>query len=319
MGERTSCIEHPESTPIVIIRADYLAICEDDHCRAALLAIFEWWTNVKRGWSEQARMSNDIARAGGAQGTQDEDTWIWKTVADLSIDMLGLYSERSIRPALKWLAGQGFIQSRRNPQFGWDATPQYKLNVENVNAALRRLPRGAVSARQKEHAASGKNGHLDLTKNGHLDLPENAGAIPESTAQSISEELSSSATTRARAGEPEPPTEPPERPAVYAAWEHVGGPLTARIADFLHDAVADYGEAFVMAAIKEAGDSSSAVNVKYVRSILESCRREGRFPGEPRSRSAGRPALEKPDEPTLYQKVSAKELEAMRRQKERLS
>jgi hypothetical protein len=309
MSVRTSCIEHPAENPMVIIRADFLAICEGDHCRAALLAVFEWWTNVKRGWSDQARATNDIARSGGMPGVQDEETWIWKTADELSAEMLGLYSERSIRPALKWLTGQGFISVRRNPVFRWDATPQYMLNVEVVNAAIRNAPHPAISDRQKRASASGKNGQIEDGKNGQIEATQIGTAIPEITPERTEKTPAAAATTRARVresvkteGQGEGLAPAPAPPAVYATWEATGALLSGQIAEELADAVREFGEPFVIAAIEEMG-KSGARNLKYLRTILDSCRRDGRMPGAPRvstrppaaQQAAKRAAMEDPD------------------------
>jgi hypothetical protein len=69
--------------------------------------------------------------------------------------------------------------------------------------------------------------------------------------------------------------------AVFAAWHNAGALLTAQIADELKDSVGEFSEAFVIAGIEEMG-KSGARNLKYLRRILDDCRRDGRMPGQPR-------------------------------------
>jgi hypothetical protein len=106
----------------------------------------------------------------------------------------------------------------------------------------------------------------------------------------VPKEITPSPATPARARESEF-AEKTEPHPVLAAWQAVGGGLLRHSVEFLRGAVKEYGEAFVLAAIAEAGDSSAgAVNVKYLRSILEACRKEGRFPGAARAPQSNRRA-----------------------------
>lgn len=90
--------------------------------------------------------------------------------------------------------------------------------------------------------------------------------------------------------------------AVFSAWHKTGALMTGQIADELKDAVGEFGEAFVIAAIEEMG-RSNARNLKYLRSIMDRCRAEGRMPGAPRpstrppaaQQAAKRAATEDPD------------------------
>lgn len=42
---RESCINHAPRVRSVVIKSDYLEICENDHCEAALLSLVEFWAN----------------------------------------------------------------------------------------------------------------------------------------------------------------------------------------------------------------------------------------------------------------------------------
>lgn len=135
-------------------------------------------------------------------------------------------------------------------------------------------------------------------------VPDNV--IPE-------EQKNTTSTAPARARESEFSSTPQAPPAVIAAWESVGGRRAQHITAFLAGAVTEYGEPFVLAAIREGGESSATgVSVKYLRSILEACRKEGRFPGV-----RAHPAGSSP--PAAGRALSASDLKELRRQREETS
>ena len=92
------------------------------------------------------------------------------------------------------------------------------------------------------------------------------------------------------------------RPNIFGAWERVAGPLTGQISDALQDAVRQFGEPFVTAAIEEMGISGARPSLKYLQEILDTCQREKRSPGQPRplrppaaQQAAKRAATEDPE------------------------
>ena len=71
----------------------------------------------------------------------------------------------------------------------------------------------------------------------------------------------------------------PERPTVYRLYEENIGPLTPMIADSLKDAEQDYSAEWVGDAIRIAV-ASNARSWRYIQSVLERWRKEGRLPHE---------------------------------------
>jgi len=152
---KTSIIEHGSRMQLVIIREDYLSICDNDHCSAAILNVFEYWTNIKLGQIEQTDIENGI-KAKGEIPTEEADLWIYKTIPDLKGELLGLFGERSIATSLARLKIKEFLLTRNNPKFGWDRTIQYLFLTDNIRSALL-------------HDASGKNAASMLQKGGFQD------------------------------------------------------------------------------------------------------------------------------------------------------
>jgi hypothetical protein len=110
----------------------------DPQCAAALLNVFEYWTNYKIEHSKQAQKHNEIREAGGLEANQDDGLWIWKTTDDLHKDVLEIWGTTKIEHARKWLVEQGLIHQRNNPEYKWDKTYQYKMDIDAVNLRIRK-------------------------------------------------------------------------------------------------------------------------------------------------------------------------------------
>ncbi|MEY3400725.1 MAG: hypothetical protein RLZZ86_328 [Cyanobacteriota bacterium] len=119
-----SCIKHPDKTPLVLLRKEYLEIT-GNHCAAKLLAIFEFWTNK-------------LSSIGDALGKTARE-WIYKSLACLQDELMGEHGIHAIRRGILILEELGFISKRHNPHIKYDRTWQYKLEVEKVQEALNLL------------------------------------------------------------------------------------------------------------------------------------------------------------------------------------
>lgn len=176
---KSSCITHNSRQIAVIIRQDYLAICDNNHCAAALLNIFEYWTNIKLGQQEQARIENEIADAGKADKI-DDSLWIYKSIPELQKELMGLFGETKVGNALKIILDKGFITTRNNPKYGWDRKLQYLFNIELVQAVILRY-------------GNRKTTTLKASKPRHASL-ENKAAIPKTTTKTPNEITSKNVT-----------------------------------------------------------------------------------------------------------------------------
>lgn len=198
---KTHCITHPGGAELVMIREEYFAICDKNHCAAALLNVFEYWTDIKIGQREQAEAENEIAQAGNASPIES-DLWIYKSIPDLRKELLGLFGVSKIGKALDLLTAKGFIDSRNNPKYGWDRTLQYEFKIENVQKAIQALKITHGSVKKKVSKAS---------KTTHRSVKNNA-AIPETTTQT---------TTEGNATPSKAPTGRKEFPVEFTKWTRV--------------------------------------------------------------------------------------------------
>lgn len=121
MTTSKSCINHPEKSPLVLLRSDYLEIC-GNHCAAKLLAIFEFWTNK-------------LSFVGDRLGKVARE-WIYKSLSCLQSELMGEHGIHAIRKGISVLEGLGFVSKRHNPHIKYDRTFQYRLEVGNIQKAL---------------------------------------------------------------------------------------------------------------------------------------------------------------------------------------
>ena len=134
---KTSAIQHPPKDRFVMIRASYLALCEGDHCAAAILHEAEHWYNYRLANSNQATQENERAQQNDETPSQVTDLWFYMTVEDWqSTALLGAFSERKVQAALTWLVDNEYLFRRNNPKYAWDRTFQYLLNVVKVQECI---------------------------------------------------------------------------------------------------------------------------------------------------------------------------------------
>lgn len=169
MANRLSSVPVRRKTKVAQLREDLLTICENNHCRAMVLGQLIYWNDINAG-----KMKN-------AAGDSKEHLWIRRTQEELAEDILRAYSADLIAQALKWLIGQGMLESRRHPTQKWNRTLQYRVQVELVNDLIdsHLNDQNAVH----EHREDG----CSKTENSGLSRPENQGAILETMKKPIVE------------------------------------------------------------------------------------------------------------------------------------
>jgi hypothetical protein len=103
-------------------------LCDGDQAAAALLNNFVYWHD----WCLQhGRHDQTASLADPDHKSIDPECWFWKTVEDLSRDLLGGWGEKKIRSAVALIEAKGFAASRPSPINPWDRTKQYRLVAEN--------------------------------------------------------------------------------------------------------------------------------------------------------------------------------------------
>lgn len=117
---RSSVISHPPAVPMVILRAEYLAICGNDDIAAIVLNYFEHLTNAK--------LASD----------HPNDLWIYKSIREMHEELLRAHSENTLSSAVNLLIDCCYLEYRRNPHNRMDKTWQYRLCVSVVQKHVNR-------------------------------------------------------------------------------------------------------------------------------------------------------------------------------------
>lgn len=136
---KTSCIQHPENNPLIIIRSWQLLFCDGNHCSAALLSVFEYWHNIKLEIRRKNTIANDIAEMHKDKRFQDETLLQFHNLNDLHKHIQFLYSKNTIQKSLEFLENKGVISihSNPNPRYRFDRTRYFKFNPEIINHWLK--------------------------------------------------------------------------------------------------------------------------------------------------------------------------------------
>ena len=178
---KQSCIRHPEKERLLVIREWQLEACKNEDgksnaCAAALLSFFEYWHNIKLEQAGQARMANKVSRQHGEPESQNESLWQWHTEEELEHGIM-IYKRSTIREAVRFLAGKGFItvSDNPNPKYRFDRTKHFLFHPDTVNAWLRAHP-----LKVTDGAVESTDCHPLEIRDGAV---ENSGAIPETTSE----------------------------------------------------------------------------------------------------------------------------------------
>ena len=145
---KDSIIPHPPRNHTVVLREDYVELCEgaddyeraDQFCAAMILSQFEYWLNVKLSNREQAEFENTIAEKEGLEPTQNEDLWVWKSIPELKEELMDQYGRKKVMKSLEWLVEEkNYLLRRKNPNYKWDRTYQYMINVDLIIDEIKKL------------------------------------------------------------------------------------------------------------------------------------------------------------------------------------
>lgn len=120
--------------PLAILKADYIDMCDGDHCAAMVLSVFEYWHGIKLGGVAQER----VRERSDPKYKSEFDMWIYKSVDAIAEDLLGHYGRGAITGAIKLLVSKGYLSTRNNPDDKLNKTRQYYFNVSAVQEDVNR-------------------------------------------------------------------------------------------------------------------------------------------------------------------------------------
>ena len=95
-------------------------------------------------WSERVDDFDDFIKEENKRKDREEEIekrngWIFKSSKKLSNEtMLGM-APTTIRKHIKKLSGNGWVNERNNPNYHWDHTKQYRVNINKIRRDLSKL------------------------------------------------------------------------------------------------------------------------------------------------------------------------------------
>ena len=151
--------------------------------------------------------------------TEKTNGWVYKKAAKLSKETLMNVSAKQILRYLKKLEESGWIESRNNPNYKWDKTLQYRLNLiklmEDLNTIGYQLE-GYAMFKQNPKTKSNPEGTRCQFKETESDIQrgQDDGAIPEITAKITAENTTDTVGAKSGKGKPVTDTPYPTKPSV---------------------------------------------------------------------------------------------------------
>mgnify|MGYP000901804777 CR=1 FL=1 len=123
----------------IVIKEELVALTGDFKKAIILNQLLYWSERVKDFDKFIIEEKTRYEKDGEKNNMQLQNGWIYKTAEELSEEtMLGL-SKSNIRLHIKSLIESGWIDERLNPNFKWDKTMQYRVNILKLQEDLYKL------------------------------------------------------------------------------------------------------------------------------------------------------------------------------------
>ena len=138
---KTTCIDHLPKMKMIILKEDFLKICDENKAAALLLGLFEYWHNIKLEQQYKNIKYNDIAEMHGDGRTQDEKLYQFHTARELYDNLMGLVGKEAIEKGILLLKDKKFIiiNKNPNPRYHFDKTRYFLLQTNIINISLKKL------------------------------------------------------------------------------------------------------------------------------------------------------------------------------------
>ena len=119
-----------------VIREDLISIT-GHHIPALILNQFLYWTDRVRDFDQFIREEKERAEKEGIELIIEESGgWIYKSVKDLSKEIMVKSTPKTISNHLNNLLEDNYLYQRKNPVYKWDRTWQYRVNLIKINKDL---------------------------------------------------------------------------------------------------------------------------------------------------------------------------------------
>jgi hypothetical protein len=134
----------------IILRREFLKICQGNFCAAKLIEYFRNWTK----WKTEVQRTS----------------WIYQPLKNIHGDLMGEHSLHVIRSAIAFLEENKIISKRQNPGNKQDKTYQYRLNIDLLWALLNKeSPESKIEFPEfrSEHSEFNAERHHEINSSNH--------------------------------------------------------------------------------------------------------------------------------------------------------
>lgn len=177
---------NPKKLKRAVVKEELVAIC-GDFIDAIILNQFIYWTDRVKNYDKYIAEEIERAKYNGIEKIMSPcNGWIYKNAEELADETMIAMSASSMRRHIKKLIALGYLDERHNPEYKWDQTKQYRVNLNNVQIDL--VEQGytldGYATSKIENATSKiENGDSKIEIQNH----ENERAIPETTTETTTE------------------------------------------------------------------------------------------------------------------------------------
>lgn len=144
----------------VVLTEEILSITGNTY-EALILSQLIYWQKRVSDYDKFIEEEKQRAKANGKNiDVPKTNGWIYKTATELASESLVVATDRTIRSYLLSLEDKGFISSRRNPEYKFDKTMQYRVNIDAVIKAVKSYGYDGLSGwscRNDENEKSNRN------------------------------------------------------------------------------------------------------------------------------------------------------------------
>ncbi|MBY9013618.1 MAG: hypothetical protein KGD70_14685 [Candidatus Lokiarchaeota archaeon] len=126
----------------VVIKEELVALT-GDYKKALMLNQFIYWSERVKDFDKFMIEEKERFIKHGKYEVADEiiltNGWIYKKSEELSSELMLDYKIKAMREHLKFLVEKGWLDERNNPNFNWDKTKQYRVNLIKIQQDLLKL------------------------------------------------------------------------------------------------------------------------------------------------------------------------------------
>jgi len=120
-----------------------LVVLTGDYKKALMLNQFIYWSERVKDFDEFMTEEKERYTKHGKPELADalilNNGWIYKKSEELAEELMLDYKIKAMRAHLRYLVEKGWLDERNNPNFNWDKTIQYRVNLIKIQQDLLKL------------------------------------------------------------------------------------------------------------------------------------------------------------------------------------